>query len=88
MAGNSYFRFKQFTVFQENVSMRVNTDGVLLGAWCRIPEKTTGKILDIGTGTGVLPMNLYSYGAEWIGTDIADNRYNSCRKASRVRRGS
>ena len=56
MAGNSYFRFKQFTVFQENVSMRVNTDGVLLGAWCRIPEKNTGKILDIGTGTGVIAL--------------------------------
>lgn len=28
-------------------------------------------VLDIGTGTGVLPRNLYRYGAEWTGTDIS-----------------
>ncbi|MBR5075336.1 MAG: methyltransferase [Bacteroidales bacterium] len=56
MAGNAYFEFKQFTVFQENVSMRVNTDGVLLGAWCRMPERSSAKILDIGTGTGVIAL--------------------------------
>ena len=29
------------------------------------------RVLDLGTGTGVLPRNLYSYGAEWTGTDIS-----------------
>ena len=29
------------------------------------------KVLDLGTGTGVLPRNLYRYGADWIGTDIS-----------------
>lgn len=28
-------------------------------------------VLDIGTGTGVLPRNLYCYGAAWTGTDIS-----------------
>ena len=56
MAGNGYFQFKQFTVLQEDVSMRVNTDGVLLGAWCRMPIKDSAKILDIGTGTGVIAL--------------------------------
>ncbi|MBR5398546.1 MAG: methyltransferase [Bacteroidales bacterium] len=56
MAGNAYFKFKQFTVYQEDVSMRVNTDGVLLGAWCRMPENNGAKILDIGTGTGVIAL--------------------------------
>ena len=29
------------------------------------------KVLDIATGTGVLPRNMYQYGAKWIGTDIS-----------------
>ncbi|MBE6880124.1 MAG: class I SAM-dependent methyltransferase [Ruminococcaceae bacterium] len=32
------------------------------------------KVLDIGTGTGVLPRNMYKYGAYWIGTDISENQ--------------
>lgn len=32
------------------------------------------KVLDLGTGTGVLPRNMYKYGAEFIGTDISENR--------------
>ncbi len=34
----SSFRFKQFTIEQNNSSMRVNTDGVLLGSWMTIPK--------------------------------------------------
>ncbi len=32
------------------------------------------RVLDLGTGTGVLPRNLYRYGAEFVGTDISPNR--------------
>ncbi len=32
------------------------------------------KILDLGTGTGVLPRNMYPYGADWTGIDIAENQ--------------
>lgn len=32
------------------------------------------KVLDIGTGTGVLPRNLYQYGAEFTGIDITENQ--------------
>lgn len=32
------------------------------------------SVLDIGTGTGVLPRNMYKYGAKWTGTDIAKNQ--------------
>ena len=31
-------------------------------------------VLDIGTGTGVLPRNMYQYGAIWIGTDISEKQ--------------
>lgn len=36
--------------------------------------KSSQKVLDIGTGTGVLPRNMYKYGAEWTGTDISENQ--------------
>ena len=32
------------------------------------------NILDLGTGTGVLPRNMYEYGAKWTGTDISENQ--------------
>lgn len=31
-------------------------------------------VLDVGTGTGVLPRNLYNYGANFIGADISENQ--------------
>lgn len=53
--GNSVFRFKQFAIDQSGVPMKVGTDGVLLGAWVRI-DGTEHRILDIGTGTGVIAL--------------------------------
>ena len=32
------------------------------------------NVLDLGTGTGVLPRNMYKYGAKWTGTDISENQ--------------
>ncbi|MCM1363652.1 MAG: class I SAM-dependent methyltransferase [Faecalibacterium sp.] len=32
------------------------------------------KVLDLGTGTGVLPRNMYHYGAKWTGVDISENQ--------------
>ena len=40
------------------------------------------RVLDIGTGTGVLPRNLYSYGARWTATDISDNQIIQARQMS------
>jgi len=37
------------------------------------------KILDLGTGTGVLPRNMYHYGGEWFGTDISVNQINQAK---------
>lgn len=37
------------------------------------------KVLDLGTGTGVLPRNMYKYGAEWIGTDISPEQIDQAR---------
>lgn len=51
---NSWFQFKQFIVRQEACAMKVGTDGVLLGSWCS--ARPAGRILDIGTGTGVITL--------------------------------
>lgn len=37
------------------------------------------RVLDIGTGTGVLPRNMYRYGAKWTGTDISKNQINQAK---------
>jgi tRNA1Val (adenine37-N6)-methyltransferase len=50
------FKFKQFEIDQTGCAMRINTDGVLLGAVAFKPGAT--KILDIGTGTGVIALML------------------------------
>ena len=38
------------------------------------------KVLDLGTGTGVLPRNMYKYGADWIGTDISEEQIEQAKK--------
>ncbi|MGL5960219.1 MAG: tRNA1(Val) (adenine(37)-N6)-methyltransferase, partial [Bacteroidales bacterium] len=43
-------------VLQDACTMKVNTDGVLLGAWATVDKVHT--ILDIGTGTGVIALML------------------------------
>ena len=48
------FRFKQFVVCQDQCAMKVSTDGVLFGSW--VDHVGAKRILDIGTGTGVLAL--------------------------------
>lgn len=38
------------------------------------------KVLDVGTGTGVLPRNMYQYGAEWTGTDREKTQIAEARR--------
>lgn len=37
------------------------------------------RVLDLGTGTGVLPRHLYSHGAQFTGTDISENQIAQAR---------
>lgn len=40
------------------------------------------KVLDLGTGTGVLPRNMYQYGATWTGTDISPEQIEQAKRLS------
>lgn len=56
MAAGNIFHFKQFSVDQSGCAMKVNTDGVLLGAL--LTAASPQSILDIGAGTGVIALML------------------------------
>lgn len=51
---NNYFRFKEFTIYQDNCTMKVNTDSCIFGA--AVYHDNPSRILDIGTGSGVLAL--------------------------------
>ena len=51
----STFKFKQFSVQQDQCAMKIGTDGVLLGAWASL-NSNPYSILDIGAGTGVIAL--------------------------------
>ncbi len=60
--------------------MKVNTDGVLLGAWAN--GRGASRILDIGTGTGVIALMLaqQNHEAKIIAIDIDENAYQQARE--------
>jgi len=51
------FQFKEFTIAQDKTAMKIGTDGVLLGAWADLSYQPD-SILDIGTGTGLIALQL------------------------------
>lgn len=70
---NDFFSFKQFTIRQDKCAMKVGTDGVLLGVLAPVSptalskdlpnifsnaDEGNYKILDIGTGTGLVAIML------------------------------
>lgn len=76
---NQPFKFKQFTINQNQCAMKIGTDGVLLGAWTTINHNPF-SVLDIGSGTGVLSLMLAQRSdAEVIDAiEIDDKAYEQC----------
>ena len=40
-------------------------------------------VLDLGTGTGVLPRNLYRYGAQFVGIDLSPEQIEQARRLAK-----
>ncbi len=73
------FKFKKFSVHQDQCAMKIGTDSVLLGAWTSL-ENNPFSVLDIGAGTGILSLMLAQRSnAELIDAlEIDDGAYKQC----------
>ena len=76
---NDIFCFKQFSVRHDRCAMKVGTDGVLLGAWGSVEGK---RILDIGTGTGLIALMAAQRNpeADVLGIDIDESAVAQARE--------
>ena len=83
---NTWFRFKQFTIQQEQAAMKVGTDGVLLGAWASVPGPGS-RVLDVGTGTGLIALMIAQRSRDvWV--DALEIDPSSARQANENIRNS
>jgi tRNA1Val (adenine37-N6)-methyltransferase len=76
---DNYFRFKQFQIAHDRCSMKVGTDAVLLGAWVDCHDSK--KVLDIGTGSGVIALMLAQRTGTESKIDAIDVEPNDCKQA-------
>ncbi len=74
------FRFKQFSVGHDRCSMKVGTDAVLLGSWANI--NNAKRILDIGTGCGVIALMLAQRTTEEVTIDAVEIEQEDARQAT------
>lgn len=57
-ANRKPFHFKKFSLYQDRCAMKIGTDGALIGAWTEVEDVSEARLLDIGTGTGLLALML------------------------------
>ncbi|TMU55761.1 tRNA1(Val) (adenine(37)-N6)-methyltransferase [Flagellimonas algicola] len=76
---NQPFKFKHFTIQQDRCAMKVGTDGVLLGAWTSL-ENQPDSILDIGSGTGLIALQMAQRSTAEIidAIELDEDAYEQC----------
>lgn len=58
------FFFKRFGMFHHRSTMRIGTDAVLFAQW--VDVSSSDDVLDIGTGSGIIPMILSQKGTKSV----------------------
>ena len=79
MKKSAGFQFKQFFIAHEKCAMKVNTDGILLGAMADV--RNAKQILDMGTGTGLVAMMLAQRTAPDSQITALELEPNACQQA-------
>jgi len=74
------FDFKKFSVYHDRATIKVGTDAVLLGAWADVTNVT--RILDVGTGSGVIALMLAQRTPEKTHIDAIDISLADCEQAT------
>ncbi len=64
-----YARYRD--IYPEEFYRRVTDRGLCIGGQ---------RVLDVGTGTGVLPRNMYRFGAKWTGSDISEEQIAQAKR--------
>jgi tRNA1Val (adenine37-N6)-methyltransferase len=78
---NNYFQFKKYRVEQCQDTMKVTTEACVLGAWVASRNHRPQRILDVGTGTGLLALMLAQvYRCEIDAVEIEEEA--ACKAAS------
>lgn len=73
------FHFKLFSINHDRCAHKVGTDGVLLGAWVDISRAS--RILDIGTGSGVIALMMAQRTIAGTRIDAIDVSADDCLQA-------
>ncbi|WP_308561086.1 tRNA1(Val) (adenine(37)-N6)-methyltransferase [uncultured Klebsiella sp.] len=73
------FTFKQFFIAHDRCAMKVGTDGILLGAWAPIAQ--VKRVLDIGTGSGLLALMLAQRTGETVIVDAVELEQEAAEQA-------
>jgi tRNA1Val (adenine37-N6)-methyltransferase len=75
------FQFKQFFIEHDKCAMKVGTDSIMLGSWVDVADSK--RILDIGTGSGILALMLAQKSVDDCLITGIDVDANACLQANR-----